>query len=154
MTLTGFGRNSTIPAGDEQDTRWILSHLLALSLFIRTRFCFKFLIPQISAYFPAYFLSYNRIIRRSWGSRAVDTCWLHIPLLCPIVFIPFSAYLVSFSGVEGGVASSLFCWIYLILQAFGGKGGGRAKEIRPCVDSSLLCFIAGNSAAGGYRSGD
>jgi len=41
MTLTGFGRKPTIPTGDEQDTRWILSHLLALSLFFSHSFLFQ-----------------------------------------------------------------------------------------------------------------
>lgn len=41
MTLTGFGRKHTIPVGDEQDTRWILSHLLALSLVYSHSFLFR-----------------------------------------------------------------------------------------------------------------
>lgn len=41
MTLTGFGRKPTMPAGDEQKLRWILSHLLALSLFHSHSFLFQ-----------------------------------------------------------------------------------------------------------------
>lgn len=80
------------------------------------------------------------------GPRAVDTCWLHIPLLCPIV-LPyiFFAYLVA--AVGGAVASSL-CVLDIRHPAGVRRREGR-REIRAFFFEFASLLVAARPVARG-----